>query len=577
MKLFKGIGASDGIAIAKVYKLIIPEFKIPKDLIKKTEISKNKQLIEKAFQKANTQLCEIKEIAYKKMGNEQANIFQAHIEMLNDPTIKTQIEDEINKNLKNALLAVDTVFKKTYDTFAALADPYFKERAADIKDIRTRVLAILTNTAMPDLLRINEDVIIVADDLAPSQTSLLDKKYVKGFVTNIGGRTSHAAIIARTLEIPAILGLKNITEETKNNELIAIDGHEGVVASKLVDLDIKKWKKQQLDFEKSRKELNKFVKPVAITKDKHEVIVCANIGTPEDMVGANQYGAKGVGLFRTEFLYMNSNNWPDEEVQYQAYKKVVESAKKELVIIRTLDIGGDKTLPYYQFPKEANPFLGYRAIRLTLDQKDIFKAQLRALLRAASFGKIGVMFPMVATLDELLASKKVLAECEKELKKEKVKFGKLLVGIMIEIPSAAILADLLSKHVDFFSIGTNDLIQYSFAADRMSKSVSYLYQPLNPSLLRLIKMVIDGGSKNNVWTGMCGEMAGDILAIPILLGLGLHEFSMSAPSMLKAKKIISSLSYKECKILAKNVINLENESEVKNVVISFLKKQKINV
>lgn len=577
MKLFKGIGASDGIAIAKVYKLIIPEFKIPKDLIKKTEISKNKQLIEKAFQKANTQLCEIKEIAYKKMGNEQANIFQAHIEMLNDPTIKTQIEDEINKNLKNALLAVDTVFKKTYDTFAALADPYFKERAADIKDIRTRVLAILTNTAMPDLLRINEDVIIVADDLAPSQTSLLDKKYVKGFVTNIGGRTSHAAIIARTLEIPAILGLKNITEETKNNELIAIDGHEGVVASKLVDLDIKKWKKQQLDFEKSRKELNKFVKPVAITKDKHEVIVCANIGTPEDMVGANQYGAKGVGLFRTEFLYMNSNNWPDEEVQYQAYKKVVESAKKELVIIRTLDIGGDKTLPYYQFPKEANPFLGYRAIRLTLDQKDIFKAQLRALLRAASFGKIGVMFPMVATLDELLDSKKVLAECEKELKKEKVKFGKLLVGIMIEIPSAAILADLLSKHVDFFSIGTNDLIQYSFAADRMSKSVSYLYQPLNPSLLRLIKMVIDGGSKNNVWTGMCGEMAGDILAIPILLGLGLHEFSMSAPSMLKAKKIISSLSYKECKILAKNVINLENESEVKKVVISFLKKQKINV
>lgn len=577
MKLFKGIGASDGIAIAKVYKLLIPEFKVPKDLIKKTEINKNKQLIENAFTKANTQLCEIKEIAYKKMGNEQANIFQAHIEMLNDPTIKTQIENEVEKNLKNALLAVDTVFKKTYDTFSALADPYFKERAADIKDIRTRVLAILTNTAMPDLLRINEDVIIVADDLAPSQTSLLDKKYVKGFVTNIGGRTSHAAIIARTLEIPAILGLKNITDETKNNELIAIDGHEGVVASKLVDLDIKKWKKQQLDFEKSRKELNKFVKPVAITKDKHEVIVCANIGTPEDMVGANQYGAKGVGLFRTEFLYMNSNNWPDEEVQYQAYKKVVESAKKELVIIRTLDIGGDKTLPYYQFPKEANPFLGYRAIRLTLDQKDIFKVQLRALLRAASFGQIGVMFPMVATLDELLASKKVLAECEKELKKEKVKFGKLLVGIMIEIPSAAILADLLSKHVDFFSIGTNDLIQYSFAADRMSKSVSYLYQPLNPSLLRLIKMVIDGGSKNNVWTGMCGEMAGDILAIPILLGLGLHEFSMSAPSMLKAKKIISSLSYKECKILAKNVINLENESEVKKVVISFLKKQKINV
>lgn len=577
MKLFKGIGASDGIAIAKVYKLIIPEFKIPKDLIKKTEVNKNKQLIEEAFQKANSQLCEIKEIAYKKMGNEQANIFQAHIEMLNDPTIKTQIEDEVEKNLKNALLAVDTVFKKAYDTFAALADPYFKERAADIKDIRTRVLAILTKTAMPDLLRINQDVIIVADDLAPSQTSLLDKKYVKGFVTNIGGRTSHAAIISRTLEIPAILGLKNITEETKNNELIAIDGHEGVVASKLTESDIKKWKQQQLSFQKSQKELSKFVKPVAITKDKHEVIVCANIGTPEDMTGAIQYGAKGVGLFRTEFLYMNSNNWPDEEVQYQAYKKVVELAKKELVIIRTLDIGGDKTLPYYQFPKEANPFLGYRAIRLTLDQKNIFKTQLRALLRAASFGQIGVMFPMVATLDELLASKKLLAECEKELKKEKIKFGKLLVGIMIEIPSAAILADLLSKHVHFFSIGTNDLIQYSFAADRMSKSVSYLYQPLNPSLLRLIKMVIEGGSKNKVWTGMCGEMAGDILAIPILLGLGLHEFSMSAPSMLKAKKIISSLSYKECKVLAKNVINLENESEVKKVVLSFLKKHKINV
>lgn len=575
MKIRQGIGASDGIAIAKVYKLSTPVFSIPQTTIKAQEVVNELAKVKAAFLVAKEQIAEIKAIANQKLGKEQGDIFQAHIEILNDPMLYSQIETGIKKNFKNALDAISDAFQATYDLFLSLQDPYFRERAADIKDIRTRVLAIMTKTPLPNLLTINSDVIIIADDLSPSQTSLLDKKYIKGFATNVGGRTSHVAIISRTLEIPSVVGLKTITNDVQHGEEIMLDGQAGIVAWNLSATDREQFlnKKRQVDEEK--KMLLQYLAPKAITTDHHEVIVCANIGTPADMSGVKQYGGKGVGLFRTEFLYMNGNEWPNEEVQYEAYKSVVSLANNELVIIRTLDIGGDKDLPYFNFPKEMNPFLGCRAIRFTLNQPEIFKTQLRALLRASAHGKIGIMFPMVATVNELQKVKTLLATCAAELQKENTPFGKPLVGIMIEIPSAAMLADILSKHVDFFSIGTNDLIQYSFAADRMSKAVSYLYQPLNPALLRLIKITIDGGQLNNVWTGMCGEMAGEPLAIPLLLGLGLKEFSMSAPGMLKAKYMISKLNYQECKKIANIAIGLDSEVAVNSLVKSFLDKQNI--
>lgn len=575
MKIRQGIGASDGIAIAKVYKLSTPVFSIPQTTIKAQEVVNELAKVKAAFLVAKEQIAEIKAIATQKLGKEQGDIFQAHIEILNDPMLYSQIETGIKKNFKNALAAISDAFQATYDLFLSLQDPYFRERAADIKDIRTRVLAIMTKTPLPNLLTIKSDVIIIAEDLSPSQTSLLDKKYIKGFATNVGGRTSHVAIISRTLEIPSVVGLKTITNDVQHGEEIMLDGQAGIVAWNLSATDREQFlnKKRQVDEEK--KMLLQYLAPKAITTDHHEVIVCANIGTPADMSGVKQYGGKGVGLFRTEFLYMNGNEWPNEEVQYEAYKSVVSLANNELVIIRTLDIGGDKDLPYFNFPKEMNPFLGCRAIRFTLNQPEIFKTQLRALLRASAHGKIGIMFPMVATVNELQKVKALLATCASELQKENTPFGKPLVGIMIEIPSAAMLADILSKHVDFFSIGTNDLIQYSFAADRMSKAVSYLYQPLNPALLRLIKITIDGGQLNNVWTGMCGEMAGEPLAIPLLLGLGLKEFSMSAPAMLKAKYMISKLNYQECKKIANIAISLDSEVAVSSLVKSFLDKQNI--
>lgn len=577
MNNFKGIGASEGIEIAKAYRLVMPEFPIPMNLLPEDAIDESKQKVSAAFERANEQLREIKAIAQKKLGIDKANIFQAHIEILNDPTLRNQINDQIENKRSNPLCAVSTAFDNVHNIFANMSDAYFKERAADILDLKQRMLAILTNQPLPDLLSIQSEVIIVADDLTPSQTSLLDKNFVKGFITNTGGRTSHAAIIARSLEIPAILGLGNITETIGDNELIAIDGATGIVANSLSAEDIQMWKDKQQDFLDNKNDLQNYLAPVAITKDKHEVVVCGNIGKVSDMEKINKYGGKGVGLFRTEVLYMDNVNWPDEAQQFDSYKAVVQQANNELVIIRTLDIGGDKTLPYYTFESEMNPFLGYRAIRLCLDQPQIFKTQLKALLRAAAFGPLGIMFPMIATIDELKQAKAILNECIDELKTTNVPIGQPLVGMMIEIPSAAVMSEMFAPYVDFFSIGTNDLVQYSFAVDRMSRSVSYLYQPLNPALLRLIKMTIDGGKKHQVWTGMCGEMAGDPLAIPLLLGLGLKEFSMSAASMLKAKKIINSINYQDCVDLANKALNCEDAQSVNNLVVKFLKENNIKI
>ncbi|AHB99403.1 phosphoenolpyruvate-protein phosphotransferase [Mycoplasmoides gallisepticum S6] len=577
MKKYEGIGASNGVAIAKAYVLKAPVFNFDNNKIKPTEVEDTITKIKQAFDKSSEQLRELRTIALKNLGEEIAVVFDGHINIVNDPMLFDQISQEVKEHLANAPTAVSKIYDQTKAMFEGIEDVYLKERASDIGDVKKRILSNLLNVALPDLLAINQEVIIIADDLTPSETSLLNKQYVKGFATNIGGRTSHSAIMARTLEIPAVLSLKTITETLKHDQLICIDGNKGVVYSDLSEADITSLKQDQQRYNESQAKLKKYLPPKAVTLDGHETIVAVNIGKPIDLLKGNDYGAKGVGLFRTEFLYMDSANWPDEETQFNAYKQALDYANNETVIIRTLDIGGDKKLNYYQFPEEMNPFLGFRAIRFTNQNPDIFKAQLRALLRAAKFGSLGIMFPMIANLEELFKAKEILEEAKKELDQRKVEYGKPLVGIMIEIPSAAVMSDVLAKYVDFFSIGTNDMIQYSFAVDRMSKDVNYLYQPLNPALLRIVKMTIDGGLKHNVWTGMCGEMAGEPLAIPILLGMGLKEFSMSASSMLKAKELINNLKYSDCKELVNQVINLESEEEVVKKVKEFLAKNNLSV
>ncbi|ADK87207.1 phosphoenolpyruvate--protein phosphotransferase [Mycoplasmoides pneumoniae] len=570
MKKLSGIGVSDGMALAKAFLVKTPEFAVNKYLKHQLTKAQAKRLLDSAFKKAVKDLEEIKEITVNNINTEAGMIFDAHIQILNDPTITEQLEQQLAQNV-HPVIAVDTVFSQTATMFSQMQDKYFQERAADILDLRQRLLAYLTGQKPHDLVKIKSDVIIVAHDLTPSQTATLNKKYVKGFLTEIGGRTSHAAIMARSLEIPAVVGIKGITTKVKDGQIVGVDGRKGIAGLDLNSKDTTEWKKQKALEEKYQQELKQYTNKETVTLDGHAVVVAANIGNVKDMELACQYNTNGVGLFRTEFLYMNSQEWPDEETQYQAYKAVLEQAHGDLVIIRTLDIGGDKKLNYYEFPHEDNPFLGYRALRLTLDKQDIFKTQLRALLRAADHGQLGIMFPMVATLDELLQAKQLLNQVHQELGGNK----QFKLGIMIEIPAAVLAANTLSHHVDFFSIGTNDLIQYSFAADRMNKNVSYLYQPLNPALLKLIYLTIEGGKVNDIWTGMCGEMAGEPLAIPLLLGLGLKEFSMSASSMFKARMIIAKLNYTECQTLAQKALTLANAKEVEKLVEKFFKKKDI--
>lgn len=566
----KGIGSSDGIAIAQVFLLEKPKFTISEAKI--SDINSEIEKVKQCFEKSVNEISKIKDIAAKKMGEEKASVFDAHIQIVQDPEIFNQVESLIKDEKFNGGYAINKVFNDTHDLFANMEDDYFKQRASDINDVKDRILSSFLNIALPDILSINKEVVIVADDLTPSETALLDKKYVKGFLTNIGGRTSHAAIMARTMEIPAVLGLIDITNKVKNGETIALNGKSGDV--ELNPGNVTEWNKKLEIFNKEKEELKKYISIKAKTLDGHLVDVEANIGKPEDADNLDSYGAEGVGLFRSEFLYMDNTSWPNEEEQYNAYKHVLEKQKNKLVIVRTLDIGGDKKLNYYQFEHEMNPFLGYRAIRFCLDNKEIFRTQIRALLKASVFGKLGIMFPMIATIEEFKNAKAFVEEVKKELNNEKIQYAKdVLIGMMVEIPSTALLADQFAKYADFFSIGTNDLVQYTFAVDRMSQKVAYLYQPNNPSLLRALKHTIEGAKKHNKIVAMCGEMAGDIKSIPLLLGLGNHgldAFSMTASSIPKAKKIICSLNHKDCIELANKAIECETSAEVDKLVDDFL-------
>ena len=559
--MLKGIAASQGIAVAKVYKLEAPVLNIVQ---KEANPDEELEKLESALEKTVSQIENIKELASKTLGEEELAVFDAHLMMANDPDLRSQIEEMIKGDKVNAEYATEQVANQMVSIFEAMDDAYMKERAADIKDVTFRLMCNLCGKEIPNLATISSPVVVVAKDLTPSDTGSLNKEFAKGFATEIGGRTSHSAIMARSLEIPAIVGATGILEAAKDGDEIILDAIKGEIILNPTEEQVKEYNQKAEEFLKEREALKEFKDKESISKDGHKVLLVGNIGSVADVDAVNNNGGEGVGLFRTEFLYMQSeNDFPSEDVQFESYKAVLEKMEGKPVVIRTLDIGGDKKLNYYTFEEEMNPFLGVRAIRFCLMRKDIFRTQLRALLRASAYGKLCIMFPMIATTGEFHEAKEIYDEERANLINEGVKVGDdVEVGCMIEIPAAAVLAENLAKEADFFSIGTNDLIQYSMAADRMSQPVSYLYQPLNPSILRLIKMTIDGAHKHGKWCGMCGEMAGDELAAPVLLGLGLDEFSMSATSILKARKIINGLNYEDMKVLAEKTLDLDSAEEV---------------
>lgn len=565
MGFLQGIAASNGIAIAKAYKLVEPDFSFEKKTIDAPadEIAR----FQSALQTAKAELEKIRDHAGTALGADKAAIFDAHLLVLSDPELISPIEDKIKTENVNAEHALKETADMFISMFESMDNEYMKERAADIRDVTKRVLAHLLGIQIPNPSMIAEEVVIVAEDLTPSDTAQLNRQFVKGFTTNIGGRTSHSAIMARSMEIPAVVGTKAATEEINNGDLVVVDGLKGEVHFNPTPEVLEAYKKIQEDFKKQKAEWAKLVNEKSVSADGHHVELAANIGTPKDLKGVIENGGEGVGLYRTEFLYMDRDQLPTEEEQYTSYKAVLEGMEGKPVVVRTLDIGGDKELPYLNLPKEMNPFLGFRAIRLCLEEVDIFRTQLRALLRASVHGNLKVMFPMIATLNEFREAKAMLEDEKAKLIQEGVEVAEHIeLGIMVEIPSTAVLADQFAKEVDFFSIGTNDLIQYTMAADRMNQQVSYLYQPYNPSILRLVKMVIDAAHKEGKWAGMCGEMAGDETAIPILLGLGLDEFSMSASSILKARSLIRNLNKADMEKLASNVLNMSTTEEVVEAV-----------
>ena len=551
----QGIAASDGIAIAKVYTLTEPDLSFSKVSVEDTENEISR--LEKALEVSTKEIELIKETALKNLGEEEAQVFEAHLMVLSDPELVGQVKDAITSQKVNAEHALKEVSDMFISIFAGMEDnPYMQERAADIRDVSKRILANLLGVKIPSPATIKDEVVVVAGDLTPSDTAQLNRKYVKAFVTDIGGRTSHSAIMARSLEIPAIVGTKEITSLAKDGDLIIIDGLSGAVFLNPSEDVVAEYRAKAEAFAAQQAEWEKLKDADTFTKDGHQVELAANIGTPKDLEGVIHNGAEGVGLYRTEFLYMDSHDMPTEEDQFEAYKAVLEGMNGKPVVVRTMDIGGDKELPYLPLPHEMNPFLGYRAIRISLNEPEMFRTQLRALLRASVYGKLRIMFPMIATLNDFRGAKALLEEEKAKLVAEGVAVSDdIQVGIMIEIPAAAVLAHQFAKEVDFFSIGTNDLIQYTMAADRMNERVSYLYQPYNPSILTLIKHVIDSAHKEGKWAGMCGEMAGDQTAVPLLVGLGLDEFSMSASSVLKTRSLISKLTLEEMKALADKAIN----------------------
>ncbi|HEM4139284.1 TPA: phosphoenolpyruvate--protein phosphotransferase [Streptococcus suis] len=544
-EMLKGIAASDGVAVAKAYLLVQPDLSFETVTVEDTNAEEAR--LDAALEASQNELSVIRENAVASLGEEAAAVFDAHLMVLADPEMIGQIKETIRAKKTNA----ETGLKEVTDMFIAIFEgmednPYMQERAADIRDVAKRVLAHLLGVRLPNPATIDEESIVIAHDLTPSDTAQLNKQFVKAFVTNIGGRTSHSAIMARTLEIAAVLGTNNITEIVKDGDVLAVNGITGDVVINPSEEVIAEFKAAGEAYAKQKAEWALLKDAQTVTADGKHFELAANIGTPKDVEGVNDNGAEAVGLYRTEFLYMDSQDFPTEDEQYEAYKAVLEGMNGKPVVVRTMDIGGDKELPYFDLPHEMNPFLGFRALRISISEtgNQMFRTQLRALLRSSVHGKLRIMFPMVALLTEFRAAKAILDEEKANLLAEGVAVADaddIQVGIMIEIPAAAMLADQFAKEVDFFSIGTNDLIQYTMAADRMNEQVSYLYQPYNPSILRLINNVIKAAHAEGKWAGMCGEMAGDQQAVPLLVGMGLDEFSMSATSVLRTRSLMKKL------------------------------------
>ena len=567
----KGIAASDGIGIAPAYLLVDPDLSY--DKVKVDDTAAEYARVEKAFQDSIEELTQIKENAKDRLGEEELGVFDAHIAILSDPEMLGQIKDDIENNHTGAEEAVDKVTTAFADMLAAMTDnAYMQERAADVKDVAKRAMSHLLGKQLPNIAGINSPVVIVAHEITPSDTSQMDAKFVKGIVTDLGGRTSHAAIMSRTLRVPAIVGSNEVTTSVEHGQMMIVDGLNGDAIIDPSDDQVKEYEAKAEAFEAERAEWAKLVDAPSVSKDGKEFEIAANIGTPDDTEDAVKQGADGVGLFRSEFLYMDNDHMPSEDEQFEAYKKAVVGMNGKPVVVRTMDIGGDKPLDYMPLPKEENPFLGYRAIRICLDRPELFKTQLRALVRASEFGPVSIMFPMIATVAELRQAKAIFDEAKAEVQKDHPGLGDdVKIGMMIEIPLAALNAAQLAKEVDFFSIGTNDLIQYSFAADRGNEAVSYLYQPLNPAFLSLVKHVITSAHENGAKAAMCGEMAGDEMALPLLMGMGLDEYSMSATSILRTRSMMKKLDTKEWAGYVDEIIaNCATVEEVQDFVKSKL-------
>ena len=560
-KNFKGIAASNGVAIAKAYLLVDPDLSFTKTTI--TDVTAEQARVDDALKAASADVEIIKRKAEKNLAADEAQVFEAHLMVLSDPEMSGAFKQKIADDKVNAEEAVKEVTDMYISMFEAMTDnAYMQERAADIRDVTKRILSHLLQVTLPNPALIDEEVVLVSKDLTPSDTAQLDRQFVKGILTDLGGRTAHASIMARTLEIPAVVGSDVATQEVTDGVTVIVDGLTGDV---IVDPDadtLATYQQKAADYSAQRAEWALLKDQQSVSADGKTFVVGANIGSPKDMAAVLENGSEGVGLYRTEFLYMESDHLPTEDEQFEAYKAVVEKMAGKPVTVRTMDIGGDKHLSYWKLPDEENPFLGYRAIRISLDQTEIFRTQLRALLRASAYGNLWIMFPMIATLAEFRAAKKLYLEERTKLENDGVAMGEVKLGIMIEIPAAAVLADKFAKELDFFSIGTNDLIGYTMAADRGNDKVAYLYQPYNPSILRLINNVIEAAHKEGKFVAMCGEMAGDPVAVPVLMGMGLDEFSMSAPSVLQTRSLMKKLNTADMKLLAEKALDAETNDEV---------------
>ncbi len=575
--MISGIPASPGIVFGKA--LVLKEEKIVLDMqkIKDSQVDEEIARFYAGREAAVEQLNSIKERAYQSLGEEKAAIFEGHLMILEDEELEEEIIDYIRSNHVNAAVAANVVIDQQVAILSEIDDEYLKERAGDIRDIGNRLIKNILGMHIVDLGEINEEAILVAYDLTPSETAQLNLDKVLGFVTDIGGRTSHTSIMARSLELPAIVGTNNVTELVNTGDFLILDALNNVVYVNPSQEDIQRLKALQAKLADEKAELAKLKDLPALTLDGHRVDVVANIGTIRDIEGAERNGAEGVGLYRTEFLFMDRDQLPTEEEQFIAYKDVVEAMNGNLVILRTMDIGGDKELPYLDLPKEMNPFLGWRAIRIALDRREILNAQLRAVLRASAYGKLAVMFPMIISVEEIRELKSVIEELKVELRNEGKAFDEnIQIGVMVETPSAAVNAKFLAKEVDFFSIGTNDLTQYTLAVDRGNELISHLYNPMSPSVLNLIKQVIDASHAEGKWTGMCGELAGDERATVLLLGMGLDEFSMSAISVPRIKKLIRNVNYQDAKLLAEKALQQPTAAEIERLVIDFLAEKALN-